>query len=76
MYGKDNRVLYSAKFSQSFEVVPAKPSWEGAPFFNGGHENRRDRARLPTWRSHIALAKVAVKSATWGMAAAARAQVA
>ena len=35
MYGKDNRVLYSAKFSQSFEVVPAKPSRQGARFFTG-----------------------------------------
>ena len=63
MYGKDNRVLYSAKFSQGFKVVPAKPSWEGACFFTGGHEDRCNRARIPTWRSHIALAEDAVKSA-------------
>jgi len=36
MYGKDNRVLYSAKFAQGFEVVAANPTWQGAGFSNGG----------------------------------------
>ena len=59
MYGKDNRVLYSAKFSQGFEVVSAEPNWEGARF-----STSRTKIGV-TWnethrRSRIALAESAV----------------
>src|ERR1700674_2115866 len=43
-YGKDNRVLCSAKFSQSFTVVAAKRTWQGAGF-SGGSAKIRVTAR-------------------------------
>jgi len=40
MYGKDNRVLYSAKFSQSFKVVAAKRTRQAAGISSGGPKIR------------------------------------
>jgi hypothetical protein len=36
MYGKDNRVLHTAKLSQSFKVVPPSRAWQGAGISTGG----------------------------------------
>ena len=36
MYGKNNRILSSAKFSQGFKVVAAKRTRQGAGVSNGG----------------------------------------
>jgi hypothetical protein len=36
MYGKDNRILCSAKLSQDFKVVSAKPTRQGAGVPGGG----------------------------------------
>jgi hypothetical protein len=35
-YGKDNRVLHTAKLSQSFTVVPPGRTWQGADISTGG----------------------------------------
>jgi hypothetical protein len=35
-YGKDNRVLHTAKLSQGFKVVPPMRTWQGAGIFTGG----------------------------------------
>jgi hypothetical protein len=35
MYGKDNQILYSAKFSQGFKVVAARRAWQVAGVSNG-----------------------------------------
>ena|ERR1700732_2044106 len=43
-YGKDNRILYSAKFSQSFEVAPTMPPWQ-AGGVSGGSAKIRVTAR-------------------------------
>jgi hypothetical protein len=40
MYGKNNRILYSAKFSQGFKVVAAKRTRQAAGVFNGGTKIR------------------------------------
>jgi 3-oxoacyl-(acyl-carrier-protein) synthase len=40
MYGQDNQILYSAKFSQGFNVVAARRAWQVAGVSNGGTEIR------------------------------------
>ena len=35
-YGKDNRVLYTAKLSQGFQVVAPSRGWQGADISTGG----------------------------------------
>jgi hypothetical protein len=35
-YGKDNRVLRTAKLSQGFKVVPPSRTWQGAGISTGG----------------------------------------
>jgi hypothetical protein len=40
MYGKDNQILCSAKFSQGFKVVAARPAWQVAGISNGGTKIR------------------------------------
>jgi hypothetical protein len=40
MYGKDNRILYSAKFSQSFKVVAPERARQGAGVYNSGTKIR------------------------------------
>ncbi len=40
MYGKNNRILYTAKFSQGFKVVAAKRTRQGAGVSNGGTKIR------------------------------------
>ena len=35
-YGKDNRVLRTAKLSQAFKVVPPSRTWQGAGISTGG----------------------------------------
>jgi hypothetical protein len=35
-YGKDNRVLHTARLSQGFKVVPSSRTWQGAGFSTGG----------------------------------------
>src|SRR5713226_8449351 len=40
MYGKDDRILYSAKFSQGFRVVAAKRTWQAAGVSGGGTKIR------------------------------------
>jgi hypothetical protein len=36
MYGKDNRVLHTAKLSQGFKVGPPSRTWQGAGISTGG----------------------------------------
>ena len=40
MYGKDNRLLYSARFLQGFEVVAARRAWQVAGVSSGGTKVR------------------------------------
>jgi len=40
MYGKDNRILYSAKFYQGFKVVAAKKTWQAAGISGGSTKIR------------------------------------
>jgi hypothetical protein len=35
-YGKDNRVLHTAKLSQGFKVVSPRRTWQGAGISTGG----------------------------------------
>ena len=35
-YGKDNRVLHTAKLSQDFKVVSPSQTWQGAGISTGG----------------------------------------
>src|SRR6267142_1606416 len=39
-YGKDNRVLHTAKLSQGFKVVPPSRTWQGAGISTGGTKIR------------------------------------
>jgi hypothetical protein len=45
MYGKGNRILYSAKFSQGFKVVAAKATWQAAGVLDCRYENPRQTQR-------------------------------
>ena len=55
MYGKDNRVLYSAKVSQGFKVVAARRTWQAAGV-SGRDTKIRVRPGAETrWQSHIVL---------------------
>jgi hypothetical protein len=47
MYGKNNRILYSAKFSQGFKVVAAKRTRQGAGVSNDGTKIRVTGAENP-----------------------------
>ena len=54
MYGKDNRVLYSAKFSQSFNVVAARRAWQVAGVSNGDRKIRVTGRGNPMAKSYRA----------------------
>ena len=62
MYGKDNRVLYSAKFSQGFKVVAARRAWQVAGVSNGDTKIRVRQGAETQWQSRIVPAQRAVKS--------------
>src|SRR5258706_2705850 len=49
MYGKDNRILCSAEFSQGFKVVAARRTRQAAGGSIGGAENRGTGRGTP-WR--------------------------
>jgi hypothetical protein len=53
MYGKDNRILYSAKFSQGFKVVAAKRTWQAAGVSGGGTKIRVRQGAEAQWQSRI-----------------------
>jgi hypothetical protein len=56
MYGKDNRILYSAKFSQAFKAVAPKRTWQAAGV-SGDRTTIRVRQGAETqWQSRIVLA--------------------
>jgi hypothetical protein len=55
MYGKDNRILYSARFSQGFKVVVAKRTWQAAGVSGGGTKIRvRQGAETQMAKSYCA----------------------
>jgi len=51
MYGKDNRILYSTKFSQGFEVVAAKGKWQAAGVSGGGAKIRVRQGAETQWQN-------------------------
>jgi hypothetical protein len=53
MYGKDNRILYSAKFLQGFKAVAAKGTWQAAGVSGGGAKVRVKQGAEIQWQSHI-----------------------
>jgi hypothetical protein len=53
MYGKDNRILYSAKFSQGFKVVADKRTWQAAGVSGGGTKIRVRQGAETQWQSRI-----------------------
>ncbi len=61
MYGKDNRILCSAEFSQGFKVVAARRTRQGAGVSIGGSKIRVTGPGNP-WRRRIVPAEGAVKS--------------
>jgi hypothetical protein len=56
MYGKDNRVLYSAQFSQGFKVVATRRAWQVAGISNGDTKIRVRQGAETQWQSRIVLA--------------------
>jgi hypothetical protein len=62
MYGKDNRILYSAKFSQGFKVVAAQRTWQAAGVSGGDTEIRVRQGADTQWQSRIVPVERAVKS--------------
>jgi hypothetical protein len=62
MYGKSNRILYSAELSQGFKVVAAERTWQTAGVRSGGTKvGVIGRGNL-NGRRRIVLAVQAVKS--------------
>jgi hypothetical protein len=53
MYGKDNRILYSAKLSQGFTVVAPKRTWQAAGVSGGGTKIRVRQSAETQWQSRI-----------------------
>jgi hypothetical protein len=47
VYGKDDQILYSARFSQGFKVVAAKRTWQAAGV-SGGDTKIRVRQSAET----------------------------
>jgi hypothetical protein len=52
MYGKDNRILYSARFSKGFKVVAVKRTRQAAGVSSDGAKIRVTDAKRP-WRRRI-----------------------
>jgi hypothetical protein len=53
MYAKDNRILYSAKFSQGFKVVAAKRTWQAAGVSGSDPKIRVRQGAETQWQSRI-----------------------
>ena len=54
MYGKNNRILYSAKFSQGCEVVAGERTRQAAGVSNGGTKVRMTRRGNPIAKTYRA----------------------
>jgi hypothetical protein len=51
-YGKDNRVLHTAKLSQGFKVVPPSRTWQGAGISTGSRQRIRPSLNRFQFGSH------------------------
>jgi hypothetical protein len=50
MYGKDNRILYSAKLSQGFKMAAAKRTWQAAGVSDRGPKIRVRQGAENQWQ--------------------------